>query len=91
MMTSAKPRPWYHATYHGIISILGIGGLLPLPYSYAYLGWAGGTIVLLASTATSYWSGRLLVDCQDATRHRTYSPTRPSATPSWATAGRGGG
>ena len=72
-MAPSQPRPWYHATYHSIISILGIGGLLPLPYSYAYLGWSWGTILLLASTATSFLSGRLLIACQDATRYRTYS------------------
>ena len=68
-------RPWIHATYHSVISILGIIGLLALPLSFSYLGWAGGVIIILfiASTLVSFYSGKLLIECQDVTQHKTYS------------------
>ena len=37
------------------------------------LSSAGGAGEPPYSSRTSYLSGRLLIDCQDATRHRTYS------------------
>jgi amino acid permease len=67
------PRPWLHAAYHSVISVLGVGAMLALPYSYAYLGWAGGMILFVACTFTSFYSGQLLIECQDVTKHKTYS------------------
>ena len=28
-------RPWQHAAYHSIVSVLGVAGLVALPYSMA--------------------------------------------------------
>ena len=58
-------RPWQHAAYHSIVSVLGVAGLVALPYSMAYLGWAGGLILFATATATSFYSGQLLINCQD--------------------------
>ena len=55
------------------MSVLGVAGLVALPYSMAYLGWAGGLILFATATATSFYSGQLLINCQDATRQSTYS------------------
>ena len=66
-------RPWQHAAYHSIVSVLGVAGLVALPYSMAYLGWAGGLVLFATATATSFYSGQLLINCQDAKRHSTYS------------------
>lgn len=66
-------RPWIHATYHSVISVLGISAVLSLPLSFTYLGWAGGMILFIASTFTSFYSGQLLIQCQDVTKHKTYS------------------
>ena len=55
------------------MSVLGVGGVFALPYSMAYLGWAGGLILYATTAASSYYSGSLLIQCQDATRHSTYS------------------
>ena len=71
--TSTPTRPWQHAAYHSIVSVLGVAGLVALPYSMAYLGWAGGLILFATATATSFYSGQLLINCQDATRQSTYS------------------
>ena len=69
------PRPWQHATYHSIASVLGVAGIAALPYSMAYLGWAGGLILLATATATSFYSGQCLIDCQT---RRGMRPTRTS-------------
>ena len=66
-------RPWQHAAYHSIVSVLGVAGIVALPYSMAYLGWTGGLVLFATATATSFYSGQLLVNCQDVTRHSTYS------------------
>lgn len=71
--TTDGPRPWLHATYHSVVSVLGVSAVLALPYSFAYMGWAGGLILFLASTFTSFYSGQLLFECQDTTLHKTYS------------------
>jgi len=67
------PRPWQHATYHSIASVLGVAAVAALPYSMAYLGWAGGMILFATATATSFYSGQCLIDCQNTRRHTTYS------------------
>ncbi|KAL7551409.1 hypothetical protein ACHAWF_014600 [Thalassiosira exigua] len=70
---ATKTLPWQHATYHSVVSILGVSAVVAMPVSYAYLGWAAGTILFLICTAVSFYSGHLLIECQDATQHRTYS------------------
>jgi len=65
-------QPWQHAWYHTTTSVLGIVVLLSLPYGFKYLGWAGGVILLVASTATSYLSGRIIVRLQQRGQ-RSYS------------------
>jgi len=63
------PRPWLHAAYHSIVSFLDVY----LPYSFAYLGWVGGLVLFVVCTITSFYSGKLLIECQDVTKHKTYS------------------
>lgn len=65
-------QPWHHAFYHTTTSVLGVTALLVLPSAYAYLGWAGGTILLVVSTLVSYYSGSLII-CLQKPEHRTYS------------------
>ena len=71
--SSTLARPWLHAAYHSIISILGIPAVLALPLSFAYLSWAGGLVLFFFGTFTSFYSGQCLIQCQDVTKHKTYS------------------
>lgn len=66
------PEPWLHAFYHTTTSVLGVVAVAALPISFAYLGWAGGLILLIASTAVSYYSGMLIIELQEP-HQRTYS------------------
>lgn len=69
---SWKPEPWHHAFYHTTTSVLGVAALVALPYSFAYLRWSGGIVLLLAATIVSFLSGVLLIQVQEP-HHRTYS------------------
>ena len=68
--------------YNNISIIIGHGSMLhitllypslALPLSFSYLGWAGGVILFIASTLVSFYSGKLLIECQDVRQHKTYS------------------
>jgi hypothetical protein len=69
---SWKVEPWQHAFYHTTTSVLGLMAIVALPGSFAYLGWAGGVVLLLASTVVSYLSGVLIIELQEP-HMRTYS------------------
>lgn len=72
-------EPWHHAFYHTTTSVLGINVLLSLPRSFAYLGWVGGIVLLLASAVASYRSATVLINMQEPSRHKTYSEVADAA------------
>lgn len=76
--TCLKARPWHRAFYHTTTSVLGVIAMTALPISFSYLGWAGGIILLVASTAASYYSGWLLIQLQEP-HHKTYSEVADAA------------
>lgn len=55
-------------------AVLGVG-VLGLPYSFSYLGWAGGVLALAITLAASLFTSYLLAvlhEEPDGTRHNRY-------------------
>lgn len=64
--------PSTKAMYHITTSVLGPPAVAALPLSFAYLGWAGGSLLLIISAVVSFYSGYLLISLQEDGQ-RTYS------------------
>ena len=65
---------WYHAAFHTITAVVGVG-VLGLPYSFSYLGWVAGVFALVATLAVSLYTAYLLSALHeepDGTRHNRY-------------------
>lgn len=66
---------WYHAAFHTITAVVGVG-VLGLPYSFSYLGWVAGVFALVATLAVSLYTAYLLSALHeepDGTRHNRYA------------------
>ncbi|CAM6122677.1 unnamed protein product [Calypogeia fissa] len=65
---------WWYATYHNVTVIVG-SGVLGLPTAMVYLGWAGGTVVLVLSwgiTLYTLWQMVEMYELEGQPRSSTY-------------------
>ncbi len=65
---------WYHAAFHTVTAVVGVG-VLGLPYSFSYLGWYAGVAALVATLAASLYTAYLLSALHeepDGRRHNRY-------------------
>eukprot|EP01025_Chloroclados_australasicus_P001218 TRINITY_DN1034_c0_g1_i1.p1 TRINITY_DN1034_c0_g1~~TRINITY_DN1034_c0_g1_i1.p1 ORF type:complete len:429 (+),score=25.19 TRINITY_DN1034_c0_g1_i1:37-1323(+) len=65
---------WFYACLHCATAMIG-AGILGLPWAYSYLGWFGGTMMLLLAFLVSYFAAQSLVILheQDNKRFDTYT------------------
>eukprot|EP01025_Chloroclados_australasicus_P041097 TRINITY_DN4331_c0_g1_i1.p1 TRINITY_DN4331_c0_g1~~TRINITY_DN4331_c0_g1_i1.p1 ORF type:complete len:429 (-),score=21.23 TRINITY_DN4331_c0_g1_i1:914-2200(-) len=56
----SPPGEWYHATFHTVTSMVGVG-VLGLPFALSQLGWMVGVLGLAVVCAVSFYTGSLLI------------------------------
>eukprot|EP01025_Chloroclados_australasicus_P061871 TRINITY_DN8126_c0_g2_i1.p1 TRINITY_DN8126_c0_g2~~TRINITY_DN8126_c0_g2_i1.p1 ORF type:complete len:450 (-),score=25.83 TRINITY_DN8126_c0_g2_i1:237-1586(-) len=56
---------WYHAAFHTVTSVVGVG-VLGLPYALSDLGWTAGVIGLIIACAVSYYTSFLLITMHES-------------------------
>ena len=54
---------WLQAAYHSIVTIIGTG-ILGFPYATMYLGFAGGSMMIIFATLGCFYTAHLLADLQ---------------------------
>ena len=54
---------WLQAAYHSIVTIIGTG-ILGFPYATMYLGFAGGSMMIIFATVGCFYTAHLLTDLQ---------------------------
>eukprot|EP00529_Nitzschia_sp_RCC80_P024138 CAMPEP_0113446716 /NCGR_PEP_ID=MMETSP0014_2-20120614/3857_1 /TAXON_ID=2857 /ORGANISM="Nitzschia sp." /LENGTH=448 /DNA_ID=CAMNT_0000337831 /DNA_START=505 /DNA_END=1848 /DNA_ORIENTATION=+ /assembly_acc=CAM_ASM_000159 len=54
---------WLQAAYHSIVTIIGTG-ILGFPYATSYLGFAGGSMMIIFATLGCFYTAHLLTDLQ---------------------------
>eukprot|EP01023_Acetabularia_acetabulum_P058183 TRINITY_DN6838_c0_g2_i3.p1 TRINITY_DN6838_c0_g2~~TRINITY_DN6838_c0_g2_i3.p1 ORF type:complete len:488 (-),score=64.93 TRINITY_DN6838_c0_g2_i3:164-1549(-) len=67
-LPSKKPPPsgeWYHAAFHTVTSVVGVG-VLGLPYALSSMGWGAGLIMLIIACSVSYYTSYLLVTMHES-------------------------
>eukprot|EP01026_Neomeris_dumetosa_P050426 TRINITY_DN4421_c0_g1_i8.p2 TRINITY_DN4421_c0_g1~~TRINITY_DN4421_c0_g1_i8.p2 ORF type:complete len:251 (-),score=14.82 TRINITY_DN4421_c0_g1_i8:5-757(-) len=56
---------WYHAAFHTVTSVVGVG-VLGLPYAMSNLGWTAGIILLIVACAVSFYTSYLLISMHES-------------------------
>lgn len=74
-LTASREGHWYSSAFHNVTAMVG-AGVLGLPYSFVYLGWAGGMCVMLLSLLISWYTFYELVHL-----HEVPHPTHPGVKP----------
>jgi amino acid permease len=63
-ITSSRTGTWAHSAFHNVTAIIG-AGVLGLPYTFKFLGWYAGIIVLVLSWVISLFTLHQLIDCHE--------------------------
>ncbi|KAF6255805.1 amino acid transmembrane transporter [Scenedesmus sp. NREL 46B-D3] len=74
-LTASREGHWYSSAFHNVTAMVG-AGVLGLPYTFVYLGWGGGMLVMLLSLVISWYTFYELVHL-----HEVPHPTQPGIRP----------